>query len=112
MQRYQVEDVVADQPTDAVDYAEFLREDALSVAMYSVPAGAADPQEPHDEDEVYHVVSGRATVEVDGETAPAEPGDVIYVERGVDHRFFDVEERLELLVVFAPPYGSLGDDGQ
>jgi quercetin dioxygenase-like cupin family protein len=29
-------------------------------------------------------------------------GSVIFVEAGIDHRFFDIEEELVLLVVFAP----------
>jgi quercetin dioxygenase-like cupin family protein len=29
-------------------------------------------------------------------------GSVIFVEAGLEHRFFDVEEELVLLVVFAP----------
>jgi mannose-6-phosphate isomerase-like protein (cupin superfamily) len=107
MQRYSVDDLAAAQPDDAVDYTEFLRESALSVGLYTIPAGATDPQGPHAEDEVYHVVSGSGKIEVDGEVEPVAPGDVVYVERGVDHRFLDVEERLVVLVVFAPPEGSL-----
>jgi mannose-6-phosphate isomerase-like protein (cupin superfamily) len=109
MQRHALTDVLADTPDDAVDFTEVVRERSLSVGVYTVPAGATDPQDPHTEDEVYYVVSGRATVEVDGERAPAEPGDVVYVDRGVDHRFLDVEEDLVALVVFAPPEGSLAE---
>ena len=29
-------------------------------------------------------------------------GDVIFVEANLEHRFFDIEEELVLLVVFAP----------
>jgi mannose-6-phosphate isomerase-like protein (cupin superfamily) len=30
-------------------------------------------------------------------------GDTIYVAAGVPHKFHDITERLELIVVFAPP---------
>jgi mannose-6-phosphate isomerase-like protein (cupin superfamily) len=33
-------------------------------------------------------------------------GSVIYVEAGLEHRFFDVEEELVVLVVFAPEENS------
>jgi mannose-6-phosphate isomerase-like protein (cupin superfamily) len=109
MERYHVDDLHECQPDDEVDFSEFLREASMSMGVYSLPPGATDPQDPHTEDEAYYVVSGTAKIAVDGETAPAQPGDVIYVERGVDHRFFDVEERLVTLVFFAPAEGSLGE---
>ena len=88
-------------------FYEFLREGELSVGRYVLPAGGDDPQEPHTEDEIYYVLEGVADVEIDGEVHPVEPGDVVYVGRGVDHRFLHIERRLELLVVFAPPEGTL-----
>ena len=88
-------------------YLEFLRESSMSAGLYRIPAGEPDPQTPHAEDEVYVVTAGRASIEIDGETYPVEEGDVVFVEREVDHRFTDVEEDLETLVLFAPPEGSL-----
>ena len=43
-------------------YHEFLSVPDLSGGLYVLEAGAIDPQSPHTEDEVYYVVSGRATV--------------------------------------------------
>jgi hypothetical protein len=34
-------------------YLEFLRVPAMSAGLYVLPAGAADPQHPHSEDELY-----------------------------------------------------------
>lgn len=87
-------------------YHEFIRESSLSVGLYTIPAGEPDPQEPHGEDEVYHVVSGRATFEHEGSSQPVAAGDVIYVPAGDDHRFVDVAETLETLVFFAPAEGT------
>jgi mannose-6-phosphate isomerase-like protein (cupin superfamily) len=98
-----------DQATGDEPYHELLRRDSLSVGLYCLPAGGTDPQDPHTEDEVYYVVSGRATIEVDGERSPVEPGDVVFVEREVDHRFLDIEEELAVLVFFAPAEGSLAE---
>ena len=41
-------------------YREFLRVPAMSAGLYVLPAGAADPQRPHHEDEMYYVIRGRA----------------------------------------------------
>ena len=100
-------DVRARHDTGEEPYYEFVREGALSVGRYVLPAGGTDDQEPHTEDEVYVVLEGRADVRIGDDRHPVEPGDVVYVDRGVDHAFVDIEERLDLLVVFAPPEGSL-----
>jgi mannose-6-phosphate isomerase-like protein (cupin superfamily) len=83
-------------------YHEFLSVPDLSGGLYVLEAGATDPQSPHTEDELYIVMSGRAKVFVDGETRPIEPGSVVFVAAGAEHRFHDIEERLVLLVVFGP----------
>jgi mannose-6-phosphate isomerase-like protein (cupin superfamily) len=93
-------------------YLEFLREASMSAGLYRVPAGEPDRQTPHDEDEVYVVTAGRASIEIEGETYPVEEGDVVFVERGADHRFVDIEADLEALVVFAPREGSLDAGGR
>lgn len=96
---------------DAADepYFEFLREGSLSVGRYVLPAGGVDHQSPHTEDEIYVVLDGRATVRIGDDEYVVEPGDVVFVDRGVDHRFVDIDARLELLVVFAPPEGTLAE---
>jgi mannose-6-phosphate isomerase-like protein (cupin superfamily) len=83
-------------------YLEFLRRDSMSCGLYVLEPGADDPQEPHQEDEVYVVLSGRARLAVAGQDQPVEPGSVLFVARTVPHRFHDVTERLSVLVFFAP----------
>ena len=87
-------------------YLEFLRVPSLSVGLYVLPAGAMDPQQPHTEDEVYHVVSGRGRIKVGAEDRAVEAGTVVFVEAGVDHRFHAIAEDLTVLVFFAPAEGS------
>ena len=55
-------------------WSEFLRVPALSMGLYTLPAGSADLQHPHTEDEVYYVVSGRAQIRVGVEDRPVQPG--------------------------------------
>ncbi len=83
-------------------YHEFLRVPALNAGIYVLPAGGNDPQQPHDQDEVYYVISGKATFSCDGyPDSPAITGQTIYVAKGVPHRFIDIEEELTILVLFA-----------
>jgi mannose-6-phosphate isomerase-like protein (cupin superfamily) len=83
-------------------YVEFLRKPSISAGLYVLATGSEDPQQPHTEDEVYHVVRGRATIRVADEDRPVSPGSVIYVAAGVPHRFHTIEEDLEILVIFTP----------
>ena len=45
-------------------YLQFLRERNMSVGLYALGAGAQDMQSPHREDELYVVISGRASLTV------------------------------------------------
>ena len=105
MDAFHLADLLAAAADDDGPYYEFLRHDAMSLGVYRLPAGSDDPQEPHDEDEVYVVLDGRATLEVEDEATPVTSGSVVFVERGTDHRFVDIEEDLVTLVVFAPAEG-------
>jgi mannose-6-phosphate isomerase-like protein (cupin superfamily) len=87
-------------------YLEFLRVPAMSAGVYVLPAGAPDPQQPHHQDELYYVVRGKAKMRLGAEERSLRAGSVIFVEAGLEHRFFDVEEELVLLVVFAPEESS------
>lgn len=83
-------------------YHEFLRVPAMSAGLYVLPAGSKDNQRPHREDEIYYVVRGRARMRLAEEERAVKEGDVIFVELGLEHRFFDIQDELVLLVVFAP----------
>ncbi|MGH2408343.1 MAG: cupin domain-containing protein, partial [Candidatus Limnocylindrales bacterium] len=84
-------------------YHEFLRVPAMSAGFYRLPTGDVDPQSAHAEHEVYVVMSGRAWITVGDEERAVGPGLVIYVAATVPHRFHDISEDLEVIVLFAPP---------
>ena len=85
-------------------YREFLRVPAMSAGLYVLAAGATDMQKPHNEDEIYYVVRGRARFKADKDKDDREvsAGSVIFVAAKVEHRFYDIAEELAVLVVFAP----------
>jgi mannose-6-phosphate isomerase-like protein (cupin superfamily) len=87
-------------------YLEFLRVPAMSAGVYVLPAGGADPQKPHREDEMYYVVRGRARMRVGSEDQTVSEGSVILVAANVEHRFYDIAEELVVLVFFAPAESS------
>jgi mannose-6-phosphate isomerase-like protein (cupin superfamily) len=87
-------------------YTEFMRYPSMSLGLYRLAAGGSDRQSPHGEDEIYYVLSGRAQVQVGDESRTVTPGSVVFVAAGVEHRFHEIEEDLDLLVFFAPAEGS------
>ncbi|TAJ99160.1 MAG: cupin domain-containing protein [Chloroflexota bacterium] len=102
MEAFELADVSAERAASGRLYHEFIRTHDLSVGLYELPAGASDPQGPHTEDEVYHVVAGRATISVGGEVRAVGPGSVVFVAADVPHRFHDITEDLVVLVFFGP----------
>jgi len=95
---------VLDAARDAGEaWHEFLRIGMFSAGVYRLGAGEEDRQTPHEEDEIYHVLSGRAELEVAGERHPVEPGAIAFVAKRVEHRFVAITDDLEVLVLFAPP---------
>lgn len=102
MQAFELTDLEAQRAAAGRPYLEFLRVPALSVGLYTLQAGAVDGQSPHTEDEVYVVMAGRARITVGDEVRDVGPGSTVYVAATVAHRFHDIAERLEILVVFAP----------
>ena len=99
--RFEIPKEIEAQIASGKPYREFLRVPALSCGIYFLPAGSEDLQAPHDEDEVYYVVSGKARLRVFGETVEAGPGSLPYVRATATHSFFEVEEDMTVLVFFA-----------
>ena len=90
---------------EAVEYLEFLNVPALNCGIYFLAAGSTDMQAPHDEDEVYVVLSGKARMRLADEEREVVPGSLLYVSATTEHSFFEIEEDMTLLVMFAatPP---------
>jgi mannose-6-phosphate isomerase-like protein (cupin superfamily) len=96
----------AEKAAAEATYEELLRVPDLSLGHYRIPAGGTDPQQPHTEDEVYLVRSGRARLWTPERTVEVRAGSMLFVPAGEPHRFVDVEEELVVAVVFGPAEGS------
>jgi quercetin dioxygenase-like cupin family protein len=107
MQAYELARLISQRADSNKLYLEFLKVPDLSMGLYVLPAGGADPQSPHTEDEAYYVVSGRAQILVADENRNVQAGSIVYVPKNVAHRFHSIEEDLTVLVFFAPAEYSL-----
>ena len=102
MEAFELVHLIDQQNQSGQEYLEFLRVPSLSAGLYILPAGAVDTQEPHTEDEIYYIISGRGFIQVDQESHPVEAGSLVFVKAHVEHRFHTITEDLRVLVIFAP----------
>lgn len=101
IEMFSISDLTEKMTGSPVEYLEFLKVPRLSCGVYHLAKGEADPQQPHEEDEIYYVTAGRATFRTESAEEIVSPGSVLYVAAKVEHRFVDVTEDLSLLVFFA-----------
>jgi mannose-6-phosphate isomerase-like protein (cupin superfamily) len=71
----------------------------LELGVYVLVAPEPDRQQPHADDEVYVVLEGSGTLDVEGERAELREGQAAFVPTGADHRFVGYEQ-LAVLVIF------------
>jgi mannose-6-phosphate isomerase-like protein (cupin superfamily) len=71
----------------------------LEIGVYMLVAPEPDRQQPHDDDEVYVVLEGRGTLDVEGTQVELREGHAVFVTAGADHRFSGYEQ-LTVLVLF------------
>jgi len=71
----------------------------LEVGVYVLVAPEPDRQQPHEDDEVYVVLDGAGTLEVEGVQVELHRGQAAFVAARAEHRFTSYD-RLSLLVVF------------
>ena len=71
----------------------------LELGVYVLVAPEADRQQPHEDDEVYVVLEGTGSLEVEGVETRLREGDGVFVPAGAEHRFTGYES-LAVLVIF------------
>lgn len=105
-QRWSSATALALLPADAERprYAEPFTHGSMRLGMYA-PRGH-DPQQPHEQDELYFIVAGSGTFVNGEERTSFGPGDALFVAAGSEHRFEDFSDDLATWVVFWGPAGG------
>lgn len=67
---------------------------------------STDFQTPHEQDELYVIVSGSGEFTSDGQPYTFAPGDVFFVPAGVEHRFTRFTDDFVTWVIFYGPRGG------
>ena len=99
-----LDDIRRNIPDSGRPYHYPIRHGSMRIGVYA-PRGH-DPQQPHTQDELYIVIRGAGTLIKGEERRPFRPGDVIFVEAGIAHRFEDFSDDFETWVIFYGPEGG------
>ncbi len=85
-------------------FKELFKHGSLSVEFYK--PDKVDLQTPHDRDEIYVVASGTGFFVNGKNRQPFEPGEVLFVAAGIEHRFEDFSADFATWVFFYGPPGG------
>ncbi|MFL5295594.1 MAG: cupin domain-containing protein [Phenylobacterium sp.] len=88
----------------AMRFAYVLKHGTMKLGLYA--QADEDRQQPHVQDELYVVASGRADFTKAGERVACAANDVLFVEAGVVHRFENMSPDFSAWVVFWGPEGG------
>lgn len=87
-------------------YGVLLRHGTLELGYYKPQK--IDPQQPHEQDEIYFVHSGNGTFVAGDGRQPFAAGDVLFVSAGVEHRFEAFSDDFEVwAMLYGPRLGAM-----
>lgn len=113
--RAAVDDLLASLPAaptaaypEGTPFVRGLAHGTMSVELFAPGSNAdgRDRQQPHAQDELYVVQRGHARLWLKGRHWPAQPGDVLFVPAGAEHRFEDFSPDFATWVIFYGPCGG------
>ena len=65
--------------SNSASFKDFLIKDSMTCGIYHLAKGAKDMQTPHDEDEIYYVLEGRARLQVGDREMDVHPVMLLFV---------------------------------
>src|SRR5689334_10608015 len=90
---------VRERLSDRGGYEVVHRSPGLEVGVYVLVAPEPDRQQPHEDDEIYVVLEGTGSLQVEDEQVELQQGHAVFVPAGAEHRFVGYEQ-LSVLVIF------------
>lgn len=106
LQHWQLKDFMV-STSQPVYWKEIYQGETIRVGYYHLKAGAKDDQNPHEYDEVYWIENGKSKIRIGAEDFDIKQGDIVYVQAKQVHFFHEIEEDLDILVLFSKgPYDT------
>jgi len=85
-------------------FRKVMEHGTMSVEIYKPIA--IDRQTPHQQDELYVVISGTGEFVNDGKRSSFVSGDVLFAAAGIEHRFENFSDDFRTWVIFYGPQGG------
>ncbi len=80
-------------------FIEVMNTPTMEVGIINLKKDQKDTQQPHTSDEIYYVISGRGTIEIDGIINEVNPGKIIYIPKKIHHSFHAISNELIVLYI-------------
>ncbi len=97
-QIFDLEKVILAVPNSGY-FHNFLNIETMEVGIINLKKGQKDIQQPHSFDEIYYIISGKGTIEIDGIKNDVNPGKIIYIPKEVHHSFHAIGDKIIALYV-------------
>lgn len=82
-------------------FIDVMNTSTMDVGIINLKKDQEDTQQPHVSDEIYYVISGRGTIEIDGIKNEVNQGKIIYIPKRVCHSFHAISDELVVLYILA-----------
>ncbi|HEX2408956.1 MAG TPA: cupin domain-containing protein [Nitrososphaeraceae archaeon] len=82
-------------------FIDVINTSTMEVGLINLKKDQEDTQHPHVSDEIYYVISGRGTIEIDGIKNEVNPGKIIYIPKKIPHLFHATSNELVVLYILA-----------
>ena len=78
----------------------FINKDSLAAGILILKPGEGDTQEPHENDEVYFVLSGNGYLKIKNKNYKVSKDKLFFVAKGISHFFHSNTNNLKVLYCF------------
>jgi mannose-6-phosphate isomerase-like protein (cupin superfamily) len=82
-------------------FIDVMNTSTMEVGIINLKKDQEDTQQPHVSDEIYYVISGSGTIEIDGIRNEVNPGKIIYIPKRIRHSFHAFSNELVILYILA-----------
>ena len=82
-------------------FIDVINTSTMEVGLINLKKDQEDTQHPHVSDEIYNVINGRGTIEIDGIKNEVNPGKIIYIPKKIPHLFHATSNELVVLYILA-----------
>ena len=100
---YQIFDLekVISEMRNSEYFHNFLNVETMEVGIINLKKGQKDTQQPHSFDEIYYIISGKGTIEIDGIKNDVNPRKIFYIPKRVHHSFHAISDKIIALYVIS-----------